>query len=72
MAATPAEVEAARQYLTTNGLKLSPHKFANSHKELGHKSFDETLATLRSLARGASDQEQELKERVDQAVRTEK
>lgn len=72
MAATPAEVEAARQYLTTKGLKLSPHKFANAHKEQGSKSFDETLRTLESIARGGSDQEQELKERVDTAVRTEK
>jgi hypothetical protein len=71
MAATPSEVEAARQYLVTKGLKLSPHKFAASHKELGNKSFDETLEQLKSIARGPSDQEQELKERVDTAVRTE-
>lgn len=72
MAATPAEVQAAQKYLVTKGLKLSPHKFANSHKELGSKSFDETLAQLKSIARGPSDQEQALKERVDTAVKTEK
>ena len=72
MAATPTEVDAARSFLATKGLKLNPHKFANSHKELGNKSFDETLNQLKSIARGASDQEQELKERVDLAVGTEK
>lgn len=72
MAATPAEVSAAQKYLTTKGLKLSPHKFANSHKELGSKSFDETLRTLESISRGGSDQERQLSDRVDEAVRTEK
>jgi hypothetical protein len=72
VAATPEEVQAAAKYLTTKGLKISPHRFANSHKELGSKSFDDTLDFLRTVARGASDQEEELKERVDTAVKTEK
>ena len=72
MAATPAEVSAAQKYLATKGLKLKPAQFATSHKELGNKSFDDTLNQLKSIARGASDQEQQMKERVDVAVRTEK
>ena len=72
MAATPEEVQAAQKYLATKGLKISPHRFAAAHKELGNKSFDDTLNFLRTVARGASDQEEELKERVESAVSTEK
>jgi hypothetical protein len=71
-AVTPAEVSAAQKYLTTKGLTISPHRFAASHKELRSKDFDDTLNFLRTVARGATDQEEELKERVDQAVKTEK
>lgn len=72
MAVTPEEVQAAQKYLNTKGLKISPYTFASAHKELGNKEFDDTLSFLRTVARGASDQEEELKERVDAAIATEK
>ena len=70
MAATPEEVQAAQKYLATKGIKLRPHRFAAAHKELGYKDFDDTLNFLRMVARGASDQEEELKERVEATVPT--
>jgi len=63
-APTPDEVRTAQQYLATKPLKISPHRLAASSKELG-KSFDETLSFLRSLTEGQTNQDEQMKRRIN-------
>jgi len=71
-APTPSEVRDAQAYLTTRGLtKISAHRLGSASKEL-NKSLDETIALIRSLAEGETNQPEQMKRRVEQATRTEK
>jgi hypothetical protein len=59
----PIAVRDAQRYINTNGLKLRPQHLAAASAETG-KSFDETLRLIRSLAEGATNQDQQMKERM--------
>lgn len=63
-APTPAEVKAAQDYLRTSPVKVPAHKLAASSKELG-KSFDDTLSFIRSLAEGQTNQDEQVKRRIN-------
>lgn len=69
---TPEEVRNAQAYLTTKGLtKISAHRLAAAAKET-NKSLDETIALIRSLVEGETNQPEQMKRRVENATRTEK
>ena len=71
MAATPAEVRAARAFLRKRDIsskEIPPQKFANSAKEL-NKGFRELLRTIMRMRTGGQDQSRQRREAIAETVR---